>query len=72
MAPGDTTAAAYALQLTIHQRMTTAQRLQSAIELSNFAHDLAAAGLRRREPSLAEPEIPRRLAEILYGRKRSS
>jgi len=70
MPPRDTTAAAQALQASIHRRQTPAQRLRSAIEMSDFTHNLALAGLKLRNPTCTETDATFLLAEILYGCKR--
>jgi hypothetical protein len=62
----DTTAAARRIQLEVHRRMTPAERLQSAIDMSDFAHQLAEAGVRMRHGARPEAEIRRLLVETLY------
>jgi len=66
----DTTPAAQALQASIHRGQTPAQRLRSAIEMSDFTHNLALAGVKRRNPACTEMQATYLLAEILYARKR--
>ena len=38
------------------------------MEMSDFAHDLAEAGIRARNPDRSDAEIRRLLIEVLYGR----
>jgi len=64
----DTTPEAQRLQVAIHQRLSPSERFASAIEMSNFAHELAAATLKRREPGCPDEEVMRRLASVLYSR----
>jgi hypothetical protein len=40
--------------------------LRIALELSDFTHALAVAGIRSRHPEYTDEEARRRLAEILY------
>lgn len=58
------------MQVAAYQRQTAAQRLQRAIELSDFTHRLALADLKRRHPTCSDEEANRLLAETLYGRKK--
>jgi len=62
----DTTARAQAIQTAIFRSLRPAERFRSAIEMSDFTHKLAEAGLRQRRPECDEDQIPRLLAEILY------
>lgn len=64
----DTTPNALAIQVAIHRRQTPAQRLQSAMEMSDFTHELAVAGLKQRNPSASDTETKRLLANVLYVR----
>jgi len=66
----DVSVAAQALQAAIHRRQTPAQRLRTAMEMSDFTHELALAGVKRRNPACTESEATRVLAEILYAGKR--
>jgi hypothetical protein len=63
----DTSPEAAALQIEIHRRMTPAQRLRAAIEMSEFARNLTRAGLRARYPGHTEGEIEAELLKRLYG-----
>lgn len=66
MVPLDTTPEAAALQLQAYREMGPAGRLRIALELSDFTHTLAVAGIRRRHPELSEEQARRKLAEMLY------
>lgn len=66
MVPLDTTPEAAALQLQAYREMGPAGRLRIALELSDFTHTLAVAGIRRRHPELSEEQARRKLAELLY------
>ncbi len=68
----DTTPAAQALQDSIHRRQTPAQRLRSAIEMSDFTHNLALEGVKRRNPACTETQAAYLLVEILYSRKQKA
>lgn len=67
MHPRDTSPAAAELQLQIHQSFTREQRLDLAIEMSEFARELAKAGLRARRPELSEAELDGELLRQFYG-----
>jgi hypothetical protein len=67
MVKRDTSIAAAQLQASIHRRFLPAERLEMAIEMSEFARDLAKAGLRSRFPSLTDAELERELALRIYG-----
>lgn len=49
----------HALYLEVLRRMTPAQRLAKAFELSDFARELFLCGLRRRYPAVSERELHR-------------
>ena len=66
----DTTPEAKAVQVAAYRRLTAAQRLQRAIELSDFTHRMALAGLKRRYPTCSDEEANRVLAETLYRCKK--
>jgi hypothetical protein len=67
--PRDSTPQAQMLQLSIHRSLLPGQRLESAVEMSNFTHQLAATSLRKRLPDCSDQELMRRLADVLYSRK---
>lgn len=66
MAPSDATPAARRVQLEVHRRLTPAERLRSAIDMSDFAHRLAEAGVRMRHGERSEADVRRLLVETLY------
>lgn len=63
----DTSPEAAAIQVEIFRRMTTAQRLKIALEMSDSIRNVAIAGLRSRRPDLDENELSRELLRIMYG-----
>jgi hypothetical protein len=67
MAPSDTSAKAAALQVEIHRRFSPSERLQMAIEMSEFARKLTKAGLRSRHPEYSDAELELELLHQLYG-----
>jgi len=70
MRPRDTTARAYEIQTEIFRSLTSGQRFWAAVELSDFTHKLAEAGLRMRRPDCTEANIQRLLAEELFPERR--
>jgi hypothetical protein len=66
MASTDTTAKAHAIQVAIHRRLTPAERLRQAMDMSDAVRHFAVAGLRLRHPEYSETEITRALIELLY------
>ena len=71
MSRSDVSQVARALQTTIHQKLTPAERLLGAMEMSDFARKLAEAGVRARHPASTDAEIHRILIETLYGSRSS-
>ena len=65
--PFDTSSRAAAIQEEIFRRMTTAQRLKLALEMSESMRNIALAGLRSRHPELSESELSHELMRIMYG-----
>lgn len=63
----DTTSAARNIQTSIHQQLTPAAKLLAAMDMSDFAHALAEAGVRARKPGHSDAEIRKFLIEALYG-----
>lgn len=63
----DTSPQAEAIQLEIFRRMTTAERLKLALEMSDSMRNIALAGLRTRRPDLNENELLRELMRVMYG-----
>jgi hypothetical protein len=70
MVARDTTGSAAELQDDIHRRFSPADRLQMAIEMSEFARSLSRAGLRSRRPELTEAELDDEMLHQLYGFRR--
>jgi hypothetical protein len=67
MVSRDTTPDAALLHEESYRQLGMAGRLRIALELSDFTHALAVAGIKRRSPGCSDEEARRRLAEILYG-----
>lgn len=65
--PSDTSPEAAAIQAEIFRRMTPAQRLKLALEMSESMRNVALAGLRSRRPDLNEEELSRELIRNMYG-----
>jgi hypothetical protein len=63
----DTNPEAAAFQREIFRRMTTAERLRLALEMSESMRQVALAGLRNRRPELTADELSRELMRIMYG-----
>lgn len=57
MAISDTSPEIEAMQLQIRRKMTTAQRWQVALEISDLSLELRKAGLRRDHPEWPERQI---------------
>jgi hypothetical protein len=72
MPPGDVTAAAYELQTSILRDQTPAEKFRAAVEMSDFTHRLALAGVRERHPGCPEEQVARILADELYPQRRRS
>lgn len=66
--PFDTTPEAAAVQREILGRLSPAERLRIAFDLSDAVRNLAVAGLRKRNPGLTEEELARALIELCYGK----
>lgn len=67
MVTRDTTLAAAELQHEIHRQFSPAERLQMAMEMSEFARALSRAGLRSRRPELTEAELDDEMIYLMYG-----
>jgi hypothetical protein len=63
----DTNPKAAAIQQEIFRRMTSAERLRLALEMSESMRDVALAGLRARHPELNANELLRELMRVMYG-----
>lgn len=57
------------MQLDAYRRMTPAERLRVACELSVACRELARAGIRSRHPGAPEAEIRLRLAALTLDRE---
>jgi hypothetical protein len=66
MPPRDSSDRAYAIQTAIFRSLTNRERFEAAVELSNFTHQLAIAGLRARRSDCTDENINRLLAEALF------
>ena len=62
----DTSQRAAELQDEIHRRLSPADRLRMAIEMSEFARSLSRAGLRDRHPEFTESELDAEMLAQLY------
>ena len=67
MASLDTSVAVAALHEDSYRQLGLAGRFKIALELSDFTHALAVAGLKCRCPELSDEDARRRLAEVLYA-----
>jgi hypothetical protein len=65
--PSDTNSKAAAVQQQIFRRMTSATRLQLALEMSDSMRNVALAGLRARQPELTADQLSRELMRVMYG-----
>jgi len=65
MTPSDPSTDAAAVQHEIFRRMTTAERLRRALEMSESMRSVAPAGLRSRRPELGPEELFRELLRII-------
>ena len=55
------------IQTAIHQKFSPAERLASAIEMSDFARRLVESGIRARKPGRTDDEIRQMVIKTLYG-----
>lgn len=62
----DTTPAAREVQLRILRAMSGDQRLLLAFEMSEFARELAKAGIRREHPEWNEAQVIRELTRLAF------
>ena len=65
--PLDTSPEAEEFQLEIFRRMTSARRLEIALEMSESMRNVTLSGLRHRNPDMSEEELMRELMRIMYG-----
>lgn len=66
MAITDTSRAASEVQLQVQRAMSGEQRLLLAFEMSEFARDLARAGMRRDHPEWDEAQVSRELLRLAF------
>ena len=66
MAITDTSPEAQAIQLKIQSGMSGEQRILLAFEMSEFARELARAGIRHDHPEWSEAEIARELLRLAF------
>jgi len=62
----DTSPAARTLQLEIERTTTGEQRLIMVLEMSRFARDLAAAGIRQQHPEWTPVQVARELLRLAF------
>ena len=62
----DTTAEAATVQTEAQRRLGGVGRFRAAVQMSELARALAAAGLRARRPELNEKQLQRELIQQLY------
>ncbi|MEM9555512.1 MAG: hypothetical protein AAGC60_14745 [Acidobacteriota bacterium] len=65
--PLDTSADADRAQFEVYRRMTGAQRLKVALDLSEFVRECAKSHIRKRHPEMTEPEVTRELIREMYN-----
>ncbi|HEY7352054.1 MAG TPA: hypothetical protein VH596_04730 [Terriglobales bacterium] len=66
MSRTDTTSAAEAIQFEILRTMSGEQRLLLAFEMTDFARELAKAGIRREHPEWLEARVTRELLRLAF------
>lgn len=62
----DTTPEARRIQLEVYRKMSGAQRIQLAFEISDLTRALARAGIRDRHPEWSESEVKRELLRLAF------
>ena len=62
----DTSQAALTLQVSIHRGLTGAQRLQVALDMSEWARELCLTRLRRRHPEWSDRDLKRELLRYAF------
>ena len=63
----DTAPEAHRLQAELYRRMSGADRLAIAFELTETVRQLALSGIRHRHPEYTEGEVQRAYARLLHG-----
>ncbi|HET9285146.1 MAG TPA: hypothetical protein VFR24_24615 [Candidatus Angelobacter sp.] len=66
MAISDTSPEVEAMQLEIRRKMTGAQRLRLALEMSQFARELRKAGIRQDHPDWTERQVMIELFRLAF------
>jgi len=66
MPPRDTSKRAYEIHTAILRSLSPGQKFKSAVEMSDFTHKLALAGLRTRRSDCTDANVNRLLAETLF------
>jgi hypothetical protein len=67
MVARDTSAKAAAVQDRLHDALGPEGRFRLAMKMSELAREFAKAGVRARNPNLADDQVARELTTILYG-----
>ncbi len=63
----DTSLQAHDIQLEIWRQLWPTGRLALSIEMSEALRDITRAGIRRRHPECAEPEVELALRHLMWG-----
>ena len=66
MSISDTSDSAREVQLQVQRAMTGEERLLLAFEMSQFARELARAGIRRKHPDWEEARVARELLRFAF------
>ena len=67
MVARDTSPKAAAIQDRLHDALGPEGRFRLAMKMSELAREFAKAGVRDRNPDLADDQVARELATIFYG-----
>lgn len=67
MRPADTTPDAHRIQADIYRRMSGAERLSLAFQITATVRDLAMAGVRARHPDYSDDQVFRAWARLTLG-----
>jgi transcriptional regulator of nitric oxide reductase len=62
----DTSPEAQAIQLKVQREMSGEQRMLLAFEMSEFARELARAGIQKDHPEWSEPQVARELLQLAF------
>lgn len=65
--PLDTSTDADRAQFEVYRRMTGAQRLKIALDMSEFVRECAKSRIRKLYPKMTEKEVTRELIREMYG-----